>query len=106
MLINGTVIKHQKQNYKTHTLSAELQIKSELTVDKAVKIHCPTKQNTNQDTGKRTWPNPDSAGRTELSQKRKGLIQARDGKQGAASLLGKRGLFRGQEDPYQEDKSN
>lgn len=79
-------------------------------MDKAVKIHCQTKvitkQNTNQDTGKRAQPNPDSAGRAEDSQERKGLIQARAGKQGAASLLGKHGLFRGQEDPDQEEKSN
>lgn len=77
---------------------------------KAAKIHCQTKvitkQTTNQDTGKRAQPNPDSAGRAEDSQKRKGLIQGRDGKQGAASLLSKRGLLRRQEEPYQEGKSN
>lgn len=77
---------------------------------KAVKIHCQTKvitkQTANQDTGKKAQPNPDSAGRAEDSQKRKGLMQAGDGKHGAASLLSKCGLLRGQEDPYQEGKSN
>lgn len=37
---------------------------------------------------------------------REGLIEARDGKQGTVSLLGKCSLFRRQKDPHQATKSN
>lgn len=44
--------------------------------------------------------------RQRWGQTKKGLIQARDWKQGAVSLQGKCSLVREQEDPYQEAKNN
>jgi len=59
-------------------------------VDKTVNIHLQrkviTKQNTNQNTGKRAQPNPDSAGRAENTQKSKGLIQGREARSSFIAL--------------------